>query len=47
LLHIGLPDRFVTHGPQSKLRQELLLDVEGIATRVRGFVQREHPSLSR
>jgi 1-deoxy-D-xylulose-5-phosphate synthase len=47
LLHIGLPDRFVTHGPQPKLRQELLLDVEGIATRVRGFVQREHPSLSR
>jgi 1-deoxy-D-xylulose-5-phosphate synthase len=45
LLHIGLPDRFVRHGPQSVLRHELLLDAEGITAQVSAFVRRVHPSL--
>ncbi|MGD2063992.1 MAG: 1-deoxy-D-xylulose-5-phosphate synthase [Nitrospirota bacterium] len=47
LLHVGIPDRFVTHGPQSMLRQELFLDADGIAAQVRSFVQREQPSVRR
>jgi 1-deoxy-D-xylulose-5-phosphate synthase len=47
LLHVGIPDRFVTHGPQTMLRRELFLDPEGIAAQVRSFVQREQPSVRR
>ena len=39
VLRIGLPDRFVEHGPQEMLRRKYGLDAEGIARRVRRFLQ--------
>jgi 1-deoxy-D-xylulose-5-phosphate synthase len=39
-LRIGLPDRFIEHGPQSVLRQKYGLDAEGIAARVREFFEK-------
>jgi len=45
LLRIGIPDHFVAHGPQARLRRELLLDADGIVTQVRDFVRSGYPTL--
>ena len=37
---IGLPDRFIEHGPQTLLRKKYGLDAEGIAASVREFKER-------
>jgi 1-deoxy-D-xylulose-5-phosphate synthase len=39
-LRIGLPDRFIEHGPQAVLRQKYGLDAEGIAARAREFFEK-------
>jgi 1-deoxy-D-xylulose-5-phosphate synthase len=39
-LRIGLPDRFVEHGPQAVLRAKYGLDAEGIGKSVKEFVER-------
>jgi 1-deoxy-D-xylulose-5-phosphate synthase len=36
----GIPDRFIEHGPRAVLLQEIGLDVEGIAERMRGMLNR-------
>jgi 1-deoxy-D-xylulose-5-phosphate synthase len=39
-LRIGLPDRFIEHGPQAVLRQKYGLDADGITASVRDFVEK-------
>jgi len=39
LHHIGLPDRFVTHGSMTNLLDEVGLSAAALAARVRGFVK--------
>ena len=40
VLRIGLPDRFIEHGPQTVLRQKYGLDADGIFASVRDFVEK-------
>jgi 1-deoxy-D-xylulose-5-phosphate synthase len=40
ILRIGLPDRFIEHGPQAVLRQKYGLDTDGIFASVRDFVEK-------
>ena len=40
VLRIGLPDRFIEHGPQTLLRQKYGLDADGIFTSVKTFVEK-------
>jgi 1-deoxy-D-xylulose-5-phosphate synthase len=40
ILRIGLPDRFIEHGPQAILRQKYGLDADGIFASVRDFVEK-------
>jgi len=40
VLRIGLPDRFIEHGPQAVLRQKYGLDTDGIFTSVKDFVEK-------
>ena len=37
---IGLPDRFIEHGPQAVLRQKYGLDADGITASVKGFMEK-------
>jgi 1-deoxy-D-xylulose-5-phosphate synthase len=39
-LRIGLPDKYIEHGPQSILRQKYGLDTEGIVRSARDFVEK-------
>ena len=39
LLHLGLPDEFVTHGKRDELLTRVGLDAAGIAVRVRDWVR--------
>ena len=39
-LRIGLPDRFIEHGPQALLREKYGLDADGIRRSVKEFVER-------
>jgi 1-deoxy-D-xylulose-5-phosphate synthase len=39
-LRIGLPDRFIEHGPQALLREKYGLDADGIHRSVKEFVER-------
>jgi len=39
LLRIGIPDRFVEQGTQAELRSQCGLDVAGLVSRIRSFVQ--------
>src|SRR5512146_1544773 len=39
-LRIGLPDRYIEHGPQQTLRQKYGLDADGIYASVRNFVEK-------
>jgi 1-deoxy-D-xylulose-5-phosphate synthase len=39
-LRIGLPDRFIEHGPQALLREKYGLDANGIYRSVKEFVER-------
>lgn len=43
---LGLPDRFIEHGTQSLLRQQLGLDAEGIAREALALVGKKHSALS-
>ncbi len=38
-LNIGIPDRFIEHGPRSKLLEIVGLDADGIARTISGFVE--------
>ena len=40
ILRIGLPDRFIEHGPQAVLRRKYGLDTDGIFASVRDFVEK-------
>jgi 1-deoxy-D-xylulose-5-phosphate synthase len=39
-MRIGLPDRFIEHGPQAMLRKKYGLDADGITAAVRGFMEK-------
>src|SRR5512143_503573 len=39
-LRIGLPDRYIEHGPQKTLRQKYGLDADGIYASVKDFIER-------
>jgi len=41
---IGIPDRFIEHGSQARLRSDLGLDAEGIAATARAFLSRKERS---
>jgi len=38
VLNIGLPDEFIKHGTQAEIHQELLLDSEGIISKIKAFI---------
>jgi 1-deoxy-D-xylulose-5-phosphate synthase len=40
VLRIGLPDRFIEHGPQAVLRKKYGLDADGILASVRDFMEK-------
>jgi len=40
ILRIGLPDRFIEHGPQAVLRKKYGLDADGIYASVKDFVEK-------
>jgi 1-deoxy-D-xylulose-5-phosphate synthase len=42
---IGLPDRYIEHGPQAVLRQKYGLDANGIYSSVREFVEKSRPKV--
>jgi len=43
LLRLGLPDRFISHGPREQLLAEVGLDAESIARRTAAFLHAETP----
>lgn len=42
-LRIGLPDSYIEHGSQSVLRKKYGLDIDGIYTKVKEFVEKTRP----